>query len=72
MPPADGRTGTEAILLCGHHYAASERALISVGAVVYDACGWPVPLPSCERSLPAGAGPASPRNAGRAATVPSR
>jgi hypothetical protein len=70
VPLSGGRTAAEVILLCGHHYVISEQALISVEAAVYDASGWPVSLPSSERTLTAAAaGPASVRKAGRAATA---
>jgi hypothetical protein len=32
MPPAPGRPGETDLLLCGHHYLVSRRALAAAGA----------------------------------------
>lgn len=42
MPPAKGRPHTTDLLLCGHHYRASRRALAAAGATVTDLDGLPV------------------------------
>jgi hypothetical protein len=34
MPPAPGRPHTTDLLLCGHHYRLSRRALAAAGAVI--------------------------------------
>ena len=36
MPPAPGRPHQTDLLLCGHHYRVSRRALAAVGATVVD------------------------------------
>ncbi len=41
MPPAPGRPGQTDLLLCGHHYRLSRRALASAGATVRDLPGLP-------------------------------
>jgi len=35
MPPVPGRPYPIDLLLCGHHYRASEIALLAAGATVY-------------------------------------
>lgn len=42
MPPAKGRQHHTDLLLCGHHYRASRRALAAAGARVTDLDGNPV------------------------------
>jgi hypothetical protein len=39
MPPAPGRPHPVDLLLCGHHFRASQAALIAAGAAVYDDTG---------------------------------
>ena len=39
MPPAQGRPGETDLLLCGHHYLVSRRALTSAGASVNELPG---------------------------------
>jgi hypothetical protein len=39
MPPAPGRPYPIDLLLCGHHYRASEISLLAAGATVYDETG---------------------------------
>jgi hypothetical protein len=39
MPPTAGIRHPVDLLLCGHHYRASEAALAAAGASVYDAAG---------------------------------
>jgi len=41
MPPAPGRPGETDLLLCGHHYRASRRALASARATVRELPGTP-------------------------------
>jgi hypothetical protein len=49
MPPAKGRRHATDLLLCGHHYRVSRRALATAGARVTDLDGMPVTSdwPSC-------------------------
>ena len=42
MPPASGRPHQTDLLLCGHHYRVSRRALAAAGAMVVDMAGSPV------------------------------
>jgi hypothetical protein len=42
MPPGPGRAAESELFLCRHHYAASERALASAAAAVFDASGEPL------------------------------
>jgi hypothetical protein len=42
IPPAAGRERATDLLLCGHHYRASRRALAAVGADILDESGMPV------------------------------
>jgi hypothetical protein len=42
IPPAPGRPHQTDLLLCGHHYRASQSALAAVGATVMDIDGLPV------------------------------
>ena len=42
LPPAPGRLDPVDLLLCGHHYRASQAALAAAGAEVYDEHGLPV------------------------------
>jgi hypothetical protein len=39
MPPAQGRPGETDLLLCGHHYLVSRRALAAAGASVNELPG---------------------------------
>ena len=39
LPPAPGRPRRAGLLLCGHHYRASQAALRAAGAAVYDQAG---------------------------------
>jgi hypothetical protein len=39
MPPAPGRPHPVDLLLCGHHFRASQAALTAAGAAVYDDTG---------------------------------
>jgi hypothetical protein len=39
MPPTPARPHPVDLLLCGHHYRASQAALRAAGATVYDAAG---------------------------------
>ena len=39
MPPAQGRPGETDLLLCGHHYLVSRRALAAAGASVRELPG---------------------------------
>jgi hypothetical protein len=39
MPPAPGRPRPVDLLLCGHHFRASQAALSAAGASVYDDTG---------------------------------
>ena len=39
LPPASGRPHPVDLLLCGHHYRASRRALAAAGALVVDMQG---------------------------------
>ena len=41
MPPSAGRPDETELLLCGHHYLVSRRALSAVGASVRDLPGTP-------------------------------
>ena len=41
MPPAPGRLDGTDLLLCGHHYRASRRALAAASAIVYELPGMP-------------------------------
>ncbi|HEY1323356.1 MAG TPA: hypothetical protein VGF32_24070 [Streptosporangiaceae bacterium] len=41
MPPAQGRPGETDLLLCGHHYLVSRRALSAAGGEVRDLPGTP-------------------------------
>jgi hypothetical protein len=40
LPAADRPHGTD-LLLCGHHYRASRRALVAASAIVYELPGTP-------------------------------
>ena len=42
MPPVPGRPHRTELLLCGHHYRASRRALTAANAVVVDMTGVPL------------------------------
>jgi hypothetical protein len=42
MPPKRGRKHPADLLLCGHHYRASRKALAAAGATVVDLGGVPV------------------------------
>jgi hypothetical protein len=42
LPPATGRPAATDLLLCGHHYRASLRALAARGAMILDASGHPL------------------------------
>lgn len=42
MPPATDRPHPTELLLCGHHYRASRKALAAAGATVVDIDGTPV------------------------------
>jgi len=42
MPPTRGRKHPVDLLLCGHHYRASRKALAAAGATVLDLNGVPV------------------------------
>jgi hypothetical protein len=46
MPEGPGRDHPTDLLLCGHHYRVSRRALAAAGAVILDRAGVPVPPPS--------------------------
>jgi hypothetical protein len=55
MPPTAARRHPVDLLLCGHHYRASQAALRAAGATVYDRSGTQVMLaggagqaPACE------------------------
>lgn len=57
MPPVPGRPYPVDLLLCGHHYRASELALLAAGATLYDETGVvspageePVPVPPAARA----------------------
>jgi hypothetical protein len=39
IPPGPGRSHATELLLCGHHFRASRRALRAVGATAYDEAG---------------------------------
>jgi len=39
LPPAQGRPGETDLLLCGHHYLVSRRALAAAGASVRELPG---------------------------------
>jgi hypothetical protein len=41
MPPAAGRDHATELLLCGHHYRVSNKALAAAGAVVLDGGAMP-------------------------------
>ncbi|HTS97347.1 MAG TPA: hypothetical protein VMI33_12060 [Streptosporangiaceae bacterium] len=43
IPPSPGRAHATELLLCGHHYRRSRRALTAAGAAVLDPAGLPVP-----------------------------
>jgi len=51
MPPAPGRPYRTDLLLCRHHYQASETALLAAGASVYDETG--IVSPAGEEPVPA-------------------
>ena len=60
MPPTADRSHSVDLLLCGHHYRASQAALRAAGATAYDSSGTLImpaaggqPASSCE-SAPAG------------------
>jgi hypothetical protein len=42
LPPSPGRPHLTELLLCGHHYRLSRRALAAAGATVLDLSGIPV------------------------------
>jgi hypothetical protein len=42
VPPGPGRTSASDLLLCRHHYVASERALVDGAAAVFDSEGEPL------------------------------
>jgi hypothetical protein len=42
MPPSPARPHPTELLLCGHHYRRSRRALAAAGAMVLDPSGRPV------------------------------
>jgi hypothetical protein len=42
IPPSPGRPHQTDLLLCGHHYRASRRALAAAGATVVDLDGMPL------------------------------
>jgi hypothetical protein len=42
MPPTAERPHDTDLLLCGHHYRASRRALLAFGATIFDLNGMPV------------------------------
>ncbi len=46
MPAVPGRDHPTDLLLCGHHYRVSRRALAAAGAVILDRAGLPVPPPA--------------------------
>jgi hypothetical protein len=46
MPPTAARRHPVGLLLCGHHYRASQAALRAAGATVYDRCGTLVQPPA--------------------------
>jgi hypothetical protein len=57
MPPAPGRPYPIDLLLCGHHYRATEIALLAAGATVYGETGVvspagkePLPIPPAARA----------------------
>jgi len=57
MPPVPGRPYPIDLLLCGHHYRASEIVLLAAGATVYGETGVvspageePVPVHPAERA----------------------
>ncbi|MHB1596308.1 MAG: DUF7455 domain-containing protein [Streptosporangiaceae bacterium] len=39
MPPSAARRHPVDLLLCGHHYRASQAALLAAGATAYDSAG---------------------------------
>jgi hypothetical protein len=39
MPPTSARSHPVDLLLCGHHYRASQGALAAAGAIVFDQTG---------------------------------
>lgn len=58
MPSAPGRPRRVGLLLCGHHYRASQAVLRAVGAAVYDQAGTLVTA-GVTRPQPAGREPAA-------------
>lgn len=46
MPPAPAHARAMDLLLCGHHFRASQEALTEAGATVYDETGQVVLAPS--------------------------
>ena len=40
IPPANGRDAVTELLLCGHHYRQSRRALLAMGATFTDIGGY--------------------------------
>ncbi len=42
LPPANGRHDVTELLLCGHHYRQSKRALVAMGVTLTDIRGYPL------------------------------
>jgi hypothetical protein len=62
MPPTTARRHPVDLLLCGHHYRASQAALHAAGATVYD-CSGTLIMPAADGDQPAS--PPAPAPAGR-------
>ncbi|HTU74081.1 MAG TPA: hypothetical protein VMG38_11245 [Trebonia sp.] len=47
MPPSAGRPHVSELLLCGHHFRASQNALRAAGAIVHGEDGQMIMGPGC-------------------------
>ncbi|HUN34572.1 MAG TPA: hypothetical protein VMU95_21420 [Trebonia sp.] len=47
MPPSAGRPHVSELLLCGHHFRASQNALRAAGAIVHSEDGQMIMGPGC-------------------------
>jgi len=65
MPPSKGRPHVTELLMCGHHFRASQNALRMAGAIVYNEDGGMIMGPGCPDRPSAWSLGAAPAAAGR-------